>query len=106
MRRNFSPSPRLVAGPVCRRYPGLPGLFMVYADKPVWEGWRASGELQRPVYGERIFVDSIFRTRANTWSNLAYVFVGIYVMVIGIFDWRRSAPMEDASLRRDFGPSP
>ena len=79
---------------------------MVYADKPVWEGWRASGELQRPVYGERIFVDSIFRTRANTWSNLAYVFVGIYVMVIGIFDWRRSAPMEDASLRRDFGPSP
>jgi len=76
------------------------GLFLAWADTPVWEGWQASGELHRPVYGEQIFADSIFRTRANTWSNLAYVFVGIYIMVIGIFDWRRSACGEDAPLCR------
>lgn len=76
------------------------GLFLACANTPVWEGWQASGELRHPIYGERIFVDSVFRTRANTWSNLAYIYVGIYVLVAGFFDWKRPAPEGSGPLRR------
>lgn len=75
-------------------------LFSVYKDRPVWDGFRESRELQKPIYGERIYRDSVFRTWANTWSNLAYVYVGIYVMVIGLFDLKQPAPEGSGHLRR------
>lgn len=60
----------------------------------VWHGWRPSVELLRPIYLERIYPDAVFRTRANTWSNLAYVLAGLYALGIG---WR------DRRLRRPHG---
>ena len=45
-------------------------------EQNVWAGWRESGELQRPAYRERIYACEVIRTRANTWSNLAYIIIG------------------------------
>ena len=38
---------------------------------------------------------SIFRTRANTWTNLSYVFVGLYVVALAWWDVRRKATEQD-----------
>jgi hypothetical protein len=57
-----------------------------------WEGWRESSELRRPAYAERVYVNAVFRTRANTWSNLAYVLVGLYGIALGWHDWRHPRP--------------
>ena len=57
-------------------------------EQNVWAGWRESGELQRPAYRERIYAREVFRTRANTWSNLAYLVVGLYGIALGCRDLR------------------
>lgn len=54
-------------------------------EQNVWAGWRESGELRRPAYRERIYAREVFRTRANTWSNLAYIVAGLYGIALG---WR------------------
>ena len=43
------------------------------------------------IASERIHVDDVFRTHANTWSNLAYVIVGLYALALGVSD-QRSRP--------------
>ena len=73
--------------------------FVAYEEKAVWSGWEEAREMRDPSYGERIYPDSVFRTRANTWSNLAYVLVGIYVIVIGVMDWRNPAQKPAGYLR-------
>ena len=65
-------------------------VFLVYRDVNVWEGWHASKDLMNPSYTEAIYEHSVFRTRANTWSNLAYVFVGLYAIAIALYDHRRT----------------
>ena len=60
-----------------------------YEGREVWRGWRASGDFAKPPYAERIRADAVFRTRANTWSNLAYVLVGFYGIAHGLRDLRR-----------------
>ncbi len=72
-------------------------VFLAYEDEAVWNGWTEAGEFRNPSYGEHIYPESVFRTRANTWSNLAYVLVGIYAVVLGIMDWNPSA-------RKRYGP--
>ena len=57
-------------------------------EQNVWAGWRESGEFRRPAYRERIHAREVFRTRANTWSNLAYVVVGLYGIALGCRDLR------------------
>ncbi len=57
-------------------------------EQNVWAGWRESGELRRPAYRERIYEREVFRTRANTWSNLAYIVVGLYGIALGWRDCR------------------
>ena len=57
-------------------------------DSNVWAGWRESGELRRPAYREQIYTREVFRTRSNTWSNLAYVVVGFYGLALGSRDLR------------------
>jgi predicted membrane channel-forming protein YqfA (hemolysin III family) len=69
-------------------------------DLNVWEGWTESRELQRPSYGERIYVTDVFRTRANTWSNLAVVFVGFYSLAFAWNDRRREPSAEAGYLAR------
>ncbi len=68
---------------------GFVVLFFVYRDVNVWQGWRESNGLRNSNYAERIYVESIFRTRANTWSNLACVFVGLYAIALGLHDRTR-----------------
>ena len=44
-------------------------LFMHYREVNVWESMVAGRALLNPSYAERIYESSVFRTRANTWSN-------------------------------------
>jgi hypothetical protein len=67
------------------------GLIAVSArleGQDVWRGLVESGELRRPGYAERIYRGDFFRTRANTWSNLAFVVVGFYAIAHGWADLR------------------
>jgi hypothetical protein len=66
--------------------------YFQYREVDFWASWRASGELRKPAYAEAIFQESIFRTRMNTWSNLAYVLVGFYVMALALHDLRWAWP--------------
>ncbi|HPA41871.1 MAG TPA: hypothetical protein PKV69_07650, partial [Candidatus Hydrogenedentes bacterium] len=75
-------------------------VFLLYHDVNVWEGWRESNELRKQAYGERLYMESVYRTRANTWSNLAYVLVGLYAVVLGVNDLRRKDGAGEGHLRR------
>lgn len=66
-------------------------LYLRYADVDVWKSLQASRELGAIHYSETVHVESIFRTRANTWSNLAFVLVGCFAIVAAWLD-RRTAP--------------
>ena len=70
---------------------GLFGVSRLYEGQNVWRSWTESGELRHSAYAERIYVEDVFRTQANTWSNLAYVIVGFYALALGGND-QRSRP--------------
>ena len=61
-----------------------------FRGQGVWQAWVESHEFRRPGYSERIHADDLFRTRANTWSNLAYVLVGFYGFALAFHDRHRS----------------
>ncbi len=71
-----------------------------YEGQHAWDGWRESSELLHSRYAERIRVGDVFRTRANTWSNLAFVVVGFYGIAIGWHDLRRRQPADSNYLAR------
>lgn len=64
-------------------------VFHAYREVNVWDGLRESREFQRPAYAERHYPESVFRTRVNTWSNLAYAFVGLYALALAVSDMRQ-----------------
>jgi hypothetical protein len=70
----------------------LLAIFSVYDGQRVWDGWRESDGLRRPTYAERIYPDNLFRTWANTWSNLSYIAVGFYCIALGWNDLRQCRP--------------
>jgi hypothetical protein len=70
----------------------LVGIARLGRDRNVWEGWRESSELRHPAYAERVYVNDVFRTRANAWSNLAYVLVGLYCIALAWHDFRHPCP--------------
>lgn len=82
---------------------GLALLYFRYANVDVWAGFTASEELHRPQYGETIHIQSIFRTRANTWSNLAFVLVGLYALLAGFRDLRANRAAVSPALTLLFG---
>ena len=53
------------------------GVSAAYDGINVWDGWRESRELHKPVYAETVPVENVLRTRANTWSNLFYAWAGL-----------------------------
>ena len=57
-----------------------------YQDQNVWQNWTESQEFRKPSYTEAIHAADLFRTQANTWSNLAYVLVGFYCIALGMHD--------------------
>ncbi len=71
-----------------------------YAGRDFWQDWTPSPELRHPAYAERVFPGDLFRTRANTWSNLAYVWVGLYALGFGFWDRRRPRPSTSGYLVR------
>lgn len=73
-------------------------VFSMYHDVPVWSDWVPASELKKPKYGERIYPDSVFRTRMNTWSNLVYICFGFYAVALAIHDWKRKFPLERGYL--------
>ena len=75
------------------------GISQAYRGQKVWQGWRESPELRRPVYAERVRADDVFRTPANTWSNLAYVLVGLYALALGWHDQREKCPVGSGYVR-------
>ncbi len=68
------------------------------AGERFWTDWLASDDLRRPNYAERIRHDNFFRTRANTWSNLAYVAVGFYAFAYAWRDRRRPGAIHGGYL--------
>jgi hypothetical protein len=63
-----------------------------YRGQNVWEHWIESHDLRNSNYTERIEPSDLLRTRANTWSNLAYVFVGMYAICLGMRDLISTKP--------------
>lgn len=63
-------------------------LYARYRDVDLWAAFTPSDDLYHPRYTEAIHIQSLFRTRANTWSNLAFVLVGLYALLAGIRDYR------------------
>ena len=78
---------------------GLWGFTRTRGGGDLWQGWTESRELRHPGYAERIHFDAVFRTEANTWSNLAYVVVGFYALALGWCDLRRRPPVGGNYLR-------
>lgn len=74
------------------------GVFAAYRDVNVWEGWTEAREFSEPSYAERIHPHSVFRTRMNTWSNLAYIFLGLYAIGLAIHDFRNPRPLSRGYL--------
>lgn len=58
---------------------------LVY-DSSVYNGWQRSATEDVVKYTEEVQEDQLFRTNVNTWSNLAYVFVGIYAFLVAYKD--------------------
>ena len=73
-------------------------IFLIYRDHPVWADWVPAEEFLQPEYGERIYPDSVFRTRMNTWSNIVYVCFGCYALVLSIYDWKQRWTLERGYL--------
>jgi len=65
-----------------------------------WEGWRESHGLRNPSYTEQIYTSEIIRTRANTWSNLSYILVGLYTIALSRHDRRQPATAASGYLIR------
>ncbi len=84
--------------------------WLALGDSDPWAGWAPCAELAEPSYAERVHADSLLRTRANTWSNLAYVLVGLYALALAAHDRRapraghvRRTPALSALLARYTG---
>lgn len=73
-------------------------VFLAFKDVAVWTDWEPAGEFKNPQYGERIYPDSVFRTRMNTWSNLSYILFGFYAIALAINDWKKGHPLQRGYL--------
>lgn len=74
-------------------------IFLIFKDTDVWASYQIYRDLvNRPEYTEKIFMKSIFRTRFNTWSNLAFVFSGIGILGLASVDSHRKHPLSSGYL--------
>jgi len=62
-----------------------------FQDQNVWQGWTESSEFKRPRYAESVHCQQVIRTRANTWSNLIYVLIGLYAVSAAWDDSRQQS---------------
>jgi len=73
-------------------------IFMLFKDVAVWDDWKPAREFLEPSYAERIYPDSVFRTRMNTWSNIAYVLLGFYAIGLALNDWKKGLALKRGYL--------
>lgn len=66
----------------------LLGFSRLRDGSDIWAGWIPARGLLQPDYAERVLQRAVFRTPANTWSNLAYVLVGFYAIALARRDRR------------------
>jgi len=64
------------------------GISLHFKGQNIWQSWTESPGLRHPAYAERIYLEHVFRTRANTWSNVAFVLVGFYALAFAYRDLR------------------
>ncbi len=82
-------------------------LWFVYRDADIWGTWLGENASAakwptgtETFFNERISGRSIYRTPASTLSNLAYVFVGLYVLAYALYDHRRPTTASDPYVVR------
>ncbi len=73
-------------------------VFLTFKDVAVWTDWHPANEFNNPEYGERIYPNSVFRTRMNTWSNLSYILFGFYAIALAINDWKKGLSLKRGYL--------
>lgn len=56
-----------------------------------WNEFQEANEFRNRSYAESVVAKNLFRTSANTWSNLAYAVVGFYAMGFAAVDVRQPA---------------
>lgn len=81
--------------------------YYSYRDANIWLHWLGSdGAQQWPTgnethFAERIHPNSPFRTPSNTWSNLGYCLVGLYILAFAAYDYFRPATERDPYAVRE-----
>lgn len=78
----------------------LLGFSRLRDGSDIWAGWIPARGLLQPDYAERILQRAVFRTPANTWSNLAYVLVGFYAIALAWRDRRLDSEGSSAGYLR------
>ena len=61
-----------------------------YDGYNIWNDWTQDSEVETPVYQEHQYLENVFRTYMNTFSNLCYVFVGFISIFCGYYDSKLS----------------
>ena len=74
-------------------------LYYLYRETDIWSLWLDSDLKSRGPFAERVR-GGIFRTRANTWSNLGYILVGLYILSFAWWDVRRATSDKDSYVVR------
>lgn len=81
--------------------------YHAYRDANIWLHWLGSdGARLWPTgnethFAERIHPNSPFRTPSNTWSNLGYAFVGLYILAYAAHDFLRPTTRRDPYAVRE-----
>lgn len=70
-------------------------LFCLYQDMDIWFLWMGHSPKPTGAFAEAVH-PGIFRTPANTWSNLAFVLVGIYIVAFAWWDAHRKTTKNDS----------
>lgn len=73
-------------------------IFFIYKDVNVWQSMTPARELTSPDYHEHIHESSIFRTRFNTWSNLAFVYAGIFMLCLALYDMKKKFSLKQGYI--------
>jgi hypothetical protein len=70
-------------------------LYLMYLNDDVWQRWAGEALKTTHAFAEALR-GSIFRQRANTFSNLAYIYVGAYAVSYAWWDARRVTSPHDS----------
>eukprot|EP01094_Clydonella_sp_ATCC50884_P001324 TRINITY_DN109_c0_g1_i3.p1 TRINITY_DN109_c0_g1~~TRINITY_DN109_c0_g1_i3.p1 ORF type:complete len:183 (+),score=58.84 TRINITY_DN109_c0_g1_i3:139-687(+) len=73
---------------------GLWGFVSMGVDGELWEGWPQATCMPDDCFCEAPRLNTLIRQPANTWSNLAFVVVALYVLSLGRYGrtFRSSPP--------------